>query len=173
MKKSLTILASCISLFSAANTFAAGSITGTLGVKLVLGSGCVVTGGSTSGATNDFGTVDFGSHSTLDSIITAQSSGSLGSIQLNCSLTLPYSVTLDGGSNFSTGSRHMANGSAMVRYELFQDISRSNPWVVGSPQTGLVGTGAATDLVVYGRVPIQTNQAAGAYNDTVNVTVIW
>ncbi|HHK8150423.1 TPA: spore coat protein, partial [Serratia marcescens] len=61
MKKTLLVLLSltpllCIS--GAAN--AAGTIQGTLGVTMTIGAGCVVTGGNSSGTTNDFGSISFG-----------------------------------------------------------------------------------------------------------------
>lgn len=174
MKKTLTLLAGCISMLYATNTLAAGSISGILNVKLIIGSGCVVAGGSTSGSTNDFGTIDFGTHSALSSIITAQSAAAGGgsNIQLNCTLALPYNVSLDGGANYSASSRHMANGATQVQYQLYQDSARLIPWPVSTGVPGL-GTGAATNFIVYGTVPNQASPAAGTYTDIVNATVTW
>lgn len=173
MKKTLTLLAGCISMLYATSTLAAGNISGTLNVRLVIGNGCVVSGGSTSGSTNDFGTLDFGTHSALSSIITAQSSGTGGAnIQLTCSLALPYTVSLDGGANYASSSRNMIASSTLVQYQLYQDSAHLLPWPVNTGIGG-VGTGIPVNLTVYGVVPNQTTPAAGTYLDQVNVTVNW
>ncbi len=172
MKKSIYALTGCLSLLSVTATLAAGTINGHLNVKLVLGSGCTVTGGDNSGVSNDFGTLDFGEHATLDNSITAQSSGSTGNVTLNCTKDLPYSIALDGGNHFSSSTRHMSNGSAEVAYSLYQDSARNTPWAMATP-LALSGTGTDDSLTIYGRIPVQTNQAAGAYTDLVNVTVSW
>lgn len=79
MKKTLMALTSVATLLcanGAAN--AAGTIQGTLGVTLTIGAGCVVGGGSSSGSVNDFGSISFGTYSSLANIIDASATGAGG-----------------------------------------------------------------------------------------------
>lgn len=76
MKKTLMALTSVATLLcanGAAN--AAGTIQGTLGVTLTIGAGCVVGGGNSSGSVNDFGSISFGTYSSLANIIDASATG--------------------------------------------------------------------------------------------------
>jgi spore coat protein U-like protein len=89
-----------------------------------------------------------------------------------CTLALPYTVGLDDGANASGGQRRMALLTSYLSYELYSDASRAQRW--GSSGGELVsgtGNGAAQSLTVYGRVPAAQAVAAGAYLDTVTVTI--
>ena len=64
MNKTLMVLTSVAPLLCISGTAnAAGTIQGTLGVTITIGAGCVVTGGNSSGTTNDFGSISFGTYS--------------------------------------------------------------------------------------------------------------
>nr|WP_232230762.1 spore coat protein U domain-containing protein [Serratia sp. SCBI] len=178
MKKTLLVLLSltpllCIS--GAAN--AAGTLQGTVGVTMTIGAGCVVTGGNSSGTTNDFGSISFGTYSSLANVITASATGSggTGTLGLNCTTGTNYTVALDNGLNASGSQRRMASSvPAYISYNLYQDSAHAVPW---NSTTGVLtgtGTGSAVPLIVYGLVPAAgTTPAAGAYSDTVTMTVTW
>ncbi|OKB65842.1 spore coat protein [Serratia marcescens] len=178
MKKTLIALASVASLLcanGAAN--AAGTIQGTLGVTITIGAGCVVTGGNSAGVSNDFGSISFGTYSSLANVIaaTATGSGGTGSLGLNCTNGTNYTVALDNGLYASGSQRRMASSvPAYISYNLYQDIAHALPWNSTSGVLTGVGTGSAVPLIVYGLVPAAgTTPAAGAYSDTVTMTVTW
>ncbi|HGE6717301.1 TPA: spore coat protein U domain-containing protein, partial [Serratia marcescens] len=102
MKKTLVALTSAaVLLCTSGAAFAAGTIQGTLGVTLTIGAGCVVTGGNSSGTTNNFGSISFGTYSSLANVITASATGSggTGTLGLNCTTGTNYTVALDNGLN--------------------------------------------------------------------------
>ncbi|MGQ5798116.1 Csu type fimbrial protein [Serratia sp. IR-2025] len=178
MKKTLAALTSAALLLCASGiSYAAGTIQGTLGVTLTIGAGCVVTGGTSSGTTNSFGSISFGTYSSLANVITASATGSggTGTLGLNCTTGTNYTVALDNGLNATGSQRRMASSvPAYISYNLYQDSAHAVPW---NSTTGLLtgtGTGSAVPLIVYGLVPAAgTTPAAGAYSDTVTMTVTW
>ncbi|HGM6605695.1 TPA: spore coat protein U domain-containing protein, partial [Serratia marcescens] len=108
MKKTLAALTSAAALLCTSGAaFAAGTIQGTLGVTLTIGAGCVVTGGNSSGTTNNFGSISFGTYSSLANVITASATGSggTGTLGLNCTTGTNYTVALDNGLNASGSQR--------------------------------------------------------------------
>ncbi len=95
MKKTLMALTSVATLLcanGAAN--AAGTIQGTLGVTLTIGAGCVVGGGGSSGSVNDFGSISFGTYSSLANIIDASATGAggAGTLSLTCTTGTDYTA---------------------------------------------------------------------------------
>lgn len=117
------------------------------------------------------GDLAFGARSSLASAADASTA-----IGLTCTAGMPYAVKLDGGLiGGAVGNRRMgANGAGpgVVGYQLYQDGARTQVWgnTTGSTVTG-IGSGGASTLTVYGRVPAQATPAAGAYRDTVTATV--
>jgi spore coat protein U-like protein len=178
MKKILMALTSVATLLCANGAANAGTIQGTLGVSLTIGNGCVVTGGTSTGTVNNFGSISFGTYSSLSNIITASSTGTAGagsSIGLNCTDGTAYTVALDNGLNASSGQRRMASSvPAYISYNLYQDAAHTQTWDNTTNVLAGTGTGAVVPLTVYGLVPAAgTTPAAGAYNDTVTMTVTW
>ncbi|CAI1617854.1 Csu type fimbrial protein [Serratia marcescens] len=178
MKKTLMALTSVATLLcanGAAN--AAGTIQGALGVTLTIGAGCSIKGGDSSGAANNFGSISFGTYSSLDNIIDATATGSSGgSLTLNCTKDTNYTVALDNGQHIASGSqRRMAStAGAFISYNLYQDAEHTVAWGSGANALAGTGTGAAVPLIVYGRVPAAGfTPAAGTYDDTVTMTVTW
>ncbi len=179
MKKTLMALTSVATLLcanGAAN--AAGTIQGTLGVTLTIGAGCVVGGGNSSGSVNDFGSISFGTYSSLANIIDASATGAGGggTLSLTCTTGTDYTVALDNGLHVTSGTqRRMAStAGAFISYNLYQDAARTTAWGSGANARTGTGTGAAVPLIVYGRVPAAgSTPAADTYNDTVTMTVTW
>lgn len=175
MKKIRLVLA-CLTLMMSitATPLFAGTVQGNLNVSLTIGNGCELTGGDYTGAVNQFGNLSFGQYSSLSNIIDSQSTGaSTGNMQMVCTTGTAYTVSLDNGLHASGAQRRMIGpAGAFINYNLFQDAPRATAWAAGTP---LAATGAGTpvDLIVYGRVPAQTTPAAGAYADTVTMTVTW
>jgi spore coat protein U-like protein len=70
--------------------------------------------------------------------------------------------------------KHVSS-SATIPYQLFSNAARTQNWgnTAGTGVNG-TGTGSAVDHTVYGRVPAQAvAPQAGAYSDTVTVTVVY
>ncbi|WP_431222629.1 Csu type fimbrial protein [Serratia sp. L9] len=177
MKKVLMALTSVATLLCVNGAAQAGTIQGNLGVSLTIGAGCVVGGGNSSGSNNDFGSISFGTYSSLANIIDASSTGSggTGTLTLNCTATTPYTVALNNGLNPTGTQRRMASvAGAYINYNLYQDASHATAWNSTTGVLSGTGTGAAVPLIVYGRVPASgTTPDTGAYNDTVTMTVTW
>ncbi len=127
-----------------------------------------VSSNCTIGATG----ISFGSQGILSSNKDAQ-----GTLSVQCTLGLPYAVSLDGGLSGATNpaQRKMTFSSANVVYGLYQDSARSVPWgsTSGVNTASSTGTGLAQPLNVYGRVAPQTTPAPGTYTDTIVATITY
>jgi spore coat protein U-like protein len=81
------------------------------------------------------------------------------------------------GSGASFASRRMVNGANVLSYNLYTDSGRSTVWGDGSGGTATIasiGSGVAQGITIYGRVNSgQTDVPAGAYTDTISVTVTY
>jgi spore coat protein U-like protein len=115
----------------------------------------------------------FGTSGVIQAAINATSA-----IGVQCTNTTPYNVGLSAGagSGATVALRKMtASSGATVNYQLFRDSGRSQTWgdQVGTNTASGTGNGAVQTMTVYGTVPAQTTPAAGAYTDTVQVTVTY
>jgi spore coat protein U-like protein len=114
--------------------------------------------------------VNFGSSGILGGNTDAQ-----GTLSIQCSPSLPYTISLNGGNSGATDptQRKMSFSSANLTYGLYRDAARTLPWgsTIGTNTTSGAGTGATQAQTVYGRVAVQTTPAPGTYADSVIVTV--
>lgn len=96
-------------------------------------------------------------------------------VQITCGLGDTYTIGLDDGVNRAGSQRRMARTAAPVNflnYNLFQDAARTRPWGDnGGTRVNAVGTAAPQSYTVYGQLPGAQIVPAGAYVDTVTVTV--
>jgi spore coat protein U-like protein len=101
-----------------------------------------------------------------------------GTVTVTCTKNASTTITLGQGSNADTGStdaaplRRLKVGSNYLSYGLYSDSGRSTVWG-NTSGTGKAhtGTGTATDMTVYGRIPWGQNVPTGSYTDTVVATV--
>lgn len=138
----------------------AGTDTGLLSVTATVESSCALDGGTLS-----FGTYLSGQNGNLDA------AGSISYV--NCP---PGTITfeLDGGFSGDIANRVMLNGGSELKYQLYRDPARAAVFGTGanSQSVLLLGPGTlSSTLPVYGRIPGNQGVAAGAYSDTVNVTL--
>jgi spore coat protein U-like protein len=141
----------------------AGTATTTFGVQAVINSECNV-----SANTLNFGVYDPTSASPLEAATT---------ISVYCTLGSPYTVALNvgtGGGAFT--GRTMTSSSNTLTYNLYLDAARTQVWGDGSGSTVTAsgtGTGVltATQLNVYGMIPIAQDKPVGTYSSTITVTV--
>ena len=115
--------------------------------------------------------INFGNRGFLTTAINAT-----GGLAVTCTLDLPYSISLDGGTSGATSptQRKMVRNTAAVIYGLYQNAAHTLPWgtAVGQTVAG-TGTGAVQNLPIYGRVEAQTTPVPGTYTDTVVATVTY
>ncbi|AHL75367.1 spore coat protein U [Stutzerimonas stutzeri] len=149
----------------------AASKTATVGIRAELLPAC--TAGSAQAGGTTFGTLDFGTHVSLDNVITVVGQAGAGALRVNCLTETPYRVLISGGNSGSTNDRVMSGaGSATLRYNLYTDANFNVLW---DDSTGVSGLGNGQDqwLPVYGRMPAQPISQTGLYSDTLTVTVSW
>ena len=96
-------------------------------------------------------TVNFGSSGILSGTTDAQ-----GTLSIQCSPSLPYTISLSGGNSGATDptQRKMSFSSTNVTYGLYRDSARTLPWgsTIGTNTTSGAGTGVTQTQTVYGRV---------------------
>lgn len=150
----------------AATPATAATDTSTLGVSATVTANCQV---STTALA--FGDVDVTSGSNVDGT---------GSFSVTCTNGAGWTATADAGlgTGATLATRKMSDGTNFLNYVLYTDTDRTTVWgdgVGGTTSTiASTGTGSAQDNTIYGRVPAgQTSLPAGAYSDTVTVTVTY
>ncbi len=98
-----------------------------------------------------------------------------GTITVTCTNSQGYSVALGAGAGAgaTVAVRKMTSGTNTLNYSLYTDATRNTVWAdVGSPTlTQRVGTGAAQQITVFGRILSGQTPVVGTYSDTVVVTV--
>ena len=149
-------------------------------------SDMAVTANVNASCTMSVTSLDFGTYDPIVANATQDLTAS-ATVSTNCTLGAFASVKMGNGlhSTFSAGrsrmmfsrdiSRHMSNvgSDSKLKYELYTNDGHTDVWTqIGG--RSVVGTGTSDDLTVYGKV-FQNQQvaAAGSYNDTVTVTVLF
>lgn len=138
--------------------------TGNMNVRITITAECKVQTASD---------LDFGSKGVIDANVDQTST-----IGVQCTSGQTYNVGLSagGGSGATVAVRKMTGpGAATVNYTLYRDSGRTQLWgvTIGTDTVAGTGNGSVQNLTVYGRVPPQTTPAAGAYTDTVAITVTY
>ena len=155
-------------------SLAATTATGTLLVKVVVTSSCVVNTNATGTVTQAL--LDFGTTSSFASNVDGSTSTNSGQkIGVLCNNGTAWSLAFDGGSNVSSTQRRMAGGtSEYVPYNLYSDSTRAT--AIGISTAALTGTGTGSQQTynVYGRIPAGTTlPSASTYSDTVTMTITY
>lgn len=96
----------------------------------------------------------------------------VGNIAVHCDASVAVTVAIGpGGGTFD--DRKMT-GATDLHYNLYTDASRLSAWGDGTGGGGTVSaSGQDIELPVYGRIPGRQNVRAGAYSDTLVVTVTY
>lgn len=94
------------------------------------------------------------------------------------SINVGYSISLSSGGAGSYAPRHMSLLSNTLNYNLYTSAARNTVWGNGSGGTSTVSDSYALALLlvsrdypVYARVFASQNVAAGAYTDSITVTI--
>lgn len=158
-------------LFGWVQVATAASKAATVGIQAELLPAC--TAGSAQSGGTTFGTLNFGTHVSLDNVISVVGQACAGALRVSCLTETPYRVFISGGSSGSTGDRTMSGpGAAKLHYNLYTDANFNVVW---DDSIGFSGVGNGQDqwLPVYGRMPAQSVTGVGVYTDTLTVTVSW
>lgn len=177
-KKILPALATLLAL-GVMPTAQSSTVTGQIGVTLTITTACTVENGASSGSS--WGTIDFGSYSSLAANIDGQITNTAGSgLEVTCSEGTPATVYIGSGTNDSSSLRTLApsSGSYHIPYHLYSDAARTTEIPLNdSNGITLTATGVAQPIPIYARIlpADQTvmSPSAGTYTDTVAATVEW
>lgn len=157
----------------ASSQVAAQTVTGTIDATITLSAACEVNG-STATSNVDFGTLDFGTHSTFFSAAQAQVDGNgSNSISVQCTPGSDATLTIVSGLNDAAvagGERALTNGSLFVPYDLYSDAGFLNVLSNGST-IDITGDGTVQLVPVYGRAVGVSGLTPGTYTDTISVTL--
>ncbi|RLM24895.1 spore coat protein U [Brenneria alni] len=178
MKTLWSPLAALLTLAVASNAHSE-TITGNIGVTLTITAACTVDNGAGAGGT--WGTIDFGSYSSLSANIDGETTSTAGTgLTVTCSADTPATVHIGAGANDDT-TRRLAPPSAggyFIPYRLYTDAGRATEIPLSSA-TGisLTSTGVSQSVPVYARI-LPSDQTvlaptAGTYTDTVAATIEW
>jgi len=159
-----SVAASFAVLFGFSSPGLAATATGSFAVRITITTECKLVSASD---------LDFGSRGVIDANVDSTST-----ISVQCTTGTPYNVGigLGTGTGASLTSRLMTGpGAATVSYNLYRDVNHTNVWgtTILTDTVSGTGNGAAQPITVFGRVPPQTTPGAGAYSDTVAVTVTY
>lgn len=143
----------------------AATATGSMSVSATVLTACTVTPGPLS-----FGNYDPTSGTAKDATAT---------ITVVCTAGTAYTLGLDAGSGAgaTTSARKMtlASGSTTLSYAIYSDSGRTANWGNTAGTGALTGTSSLVSLsqnfTAYGRIPVSQTATAGAYTDTVTVTL--
>ena len=154
-------------LTSAVPTRAAGIATGVLAAAATVNLACLV-----SNSKN----VSFGRIQTPIGSKIGSDPPSTGNVSVTCNGG-PYSIGLSvgNGAGASFATRKMTSGSNTLNYSLYSTADHSSVWGDGTPGSVTVSSpvdAAGThDFPVYGLIFAPQSPEAGAYTDTITVTV--
>ena len=139
------------------------------------GSSLEVSATVTANCTVTTSAIAFGSVNTISS---ANVDGT-GGVTVTCTNGTAWAASagVGSGSGATLANRRMTSGSNLLSYNLYTTSARSTVWGDGTSSTatiGNVGSGTAQNFTVYGRIAAgQTSVPAGAYADTVSVTITY
>jgi len=137
----------------------AETATDTLSLQVTVQESC-----SLSGTTLNFGTYSSGQQTPLDAE---------GDITYTSCPEGLLTIALDGGGGGNVNARRLSAGNGdTLAYQLYRNSARSQIWGTGSEaqQINLLAPNSGT-VTVYGRIPGGAEVRAGAYTDTVNITM--
>ena len=149
-------------------------VKGQLNVQIELVEACLIDSEEpTSGATDlDFGTLDFGEHTTFFEDANAVATGpTSGALTIKCTPGIVPKLSFDGGQNAGSGAgigpRAMRMGSNFVTYDLFHG---GDPILIDE-DVELLDTGDNLTISISGVAHGEAGLRAGVYQDVVTVTL--
>ena len=173
----LTALALAATAFATAPAKAAnGTSNGTIAISLNVGASCMVNGAAMAANLGQVGAIAFPDQSGIfpDTSASLIATGGGSAISILCSPGLTPTLTFGTGANDNGGTHRMASGGNFLPYHLFNDAASSTEYTINKQ----ISLGTATTTAFSVPVFAHTNSggvvvAAGAYTDTVQVTLAW
>jgi spore coat protein U-like protein len=141
----------------------AGAVAALALASRAFGAGCTV---SSTG-------VAFGSYSVFNTAPTSTT----GTISYTCTLPAsPPVISLNRGSSSAFFPRTLTTTGSSLQYNLYLDPDCTSIWGDGSSGTSVYRAGAPADgqnynVTVYGLIPARQNVRAGAYTDSITITI--
>lgn len=164
MNKKIILSFLVLSAATAAGTAQAVTASTTFPVTALVLTSCAV-----SATPLAFASYDPAASSTIDAA---------NSLLVTCTTGVAYTVGLSVGvgTGATVATRKMTNVASagnLLTYSLYSDAGRSSLWgnTVGTDTLAATATATPNTIAVYGRVFAGQNVPAGAYSDTVTVTV--
>ncbi|HKT14371.1 MAG TPA: spore coat U domain-containing protein [Allosphingosinicella sp.] len=163
----------------ACGTSAQAQIAGTIDATMTLTTGCIINSQNLAdGATSiDFGTISFGSHSSLFTQADAEVVGTGAGIAIQCTPGVAPSLVFGAGENDGEGTGagnramvHATSTDQFVNYGLYSNSGRTTLITIGG-SIALSDDGSAQTVHVYGRAFGAPGLETGNYSDTVLVTL--
>ncbi|MFC0338169.1 Spore coat protein U (SCPU) domain-containing protein [Kushneria avicenniae] len=159
--------------------YARAEVSGQVDATLNVEPGCLIDNGNVpdGGSGYDFGTLDFGTVSTiwtnpLQATLSSPNGG--GQLSVTCSPGVDtFTLTINGGTNGDGTSRNLSSEGNTVPYQVFRDSGESIPYEINQPESfDVASAGDAIEVPVYGLVAPnpETPVAAGTYIDTLTLT---
>lgn len=116
--------------------------------------------------------IDFGSKGVLNSAVDAN-----GQLDVLCTPGTDMQISLGNGLNGTSASdrKMLSPAGGTIEYDLYKDAAHTEIWgnTLSSDTLASAGSGSTDAYTVYGRVPVQPTPAAGAYVDTIIVTLTY
>ena len=173
IKPAACLTLSMLSLSLVTSAQAATTVTGQITSTLTLTGSCLINGAT--GATNlNFGTLNFGTATSLFTQvgIALQASGG-GAVAIQCSAGTTPTVKIQGGlydGQSAGGSRALANGQGnFVPYDLYTDAGLNNLLANNGVINLATSTGAAQTINLWGKAVGKPGLPPGTYTDTISV----
>lgn len=163
----------CAAMFAAIAGPARAETSKTFQVSADIVAGCMIT--LTSGG--NWGRIDLGSQSGIASgtVQASLAAGAAAGLQIQCTPGTQLGVTADTGNQPIAGVRQMGiagNATARIPYQLYADGS-ATPWTTQSIAIAFpIGTSLRA-LPIVAKATLGGSQRAGAYTDTVHITLAW
>ncbi|WP_369800292.1 spore coat U domain-containing protein [Pantoea sp. BL1] len=147
-----------------------GLPTATFQVSASVVAGCVVSGTNTG----VFGTLNFGTQSGVSSSIVSASYVQSTTIILACTPGTAVSMSINGGSNYSTTRNLKVSGNTnTVPYSLYTNAAHTSAIPVNSAVALSYSNANNITLPIYGLLTLPGPTRAGTYTDTLTVTLSW
>ncbi|MBX3510722.1 MAG: spore coat protein U domain-containing protein [Hyphomonadaceae bacterium] len=117
--------------------------------------------------------LDFGDY---DPVVAAHDDAAT-TLSITCTNGAIYQIALNlgAGAGATAATRYMTRGGDLLAYGLYRNGARTQVWGESGGVDALsgTGTGAPVSIDLFGRIPMQQAVPAGAYQDTIIVTVTW
>jgi len=144
--------------------------TADFGVSASIVNGCVIT----STAPTVFGTLDFGTQPGVGTITANAAYVQNSSITLACTPGTALSMSINGGSNYTTTRNlRVAGNTNLVAYSLYTSAAHTTAIPVNQNVALTLSNANNITLPIYGQLQLSGVNRAGTYSDTLTVTLSW